>query len=274
LDGVAEPWCPECGTRFDPDNARTYAPDDGGERRVHAIAASFAGAFFGWTLAYALHVANQVYSSGFGYLTDVGFWRFWTSATVLVWWVLLVVPLLWFRPVLKGLRNRGLAIVCGAAHGAVGYLLVIAWLAGIWWYTITFAAIVGAVSGLLVSTVLRWRRARSADPPRWLPWTLVGMPPLFLLGWLGLAWPTIAWLSPHTQYTFGSHRSRDQAIVRALSRVVVGDRYDELHRMLPDRFQEVEPVGGAGSTSSWGSIRYEVLVKDGVITKIQYEPLR
>lgn len=270
LDGLMEPRCPECGAAFEFGNARTYAPNDGGERRTHAIAASFAGAFFGWVVAFTGHVFYQVYVGGFGYVTDGPAWVFLTFATVFVWWILCVVPLLSLRCVRRRLHNPVFATIVGAVHGALGYLVVIAWLAGIWWYGIAFAAIVGAVTGLIVSTVVRWRRARCADPPLCLAWALVGVPPCWLFVWLGLVWPTIAWFSPATQYKFGSPTSRDQAVIRALSRVAVGDPYQELHQLLPDHFVAVEPVGAAGSTFTTGSIEYEVRVHDGVITKVEY----
>lgn len=273
LDGLVEPRCPECGTAFEFDNPRTYAKDDGGKQRTHAIAASFAGAFLGWVLAYTAHVFYQIYIGGFGYLTGVAFWRFWTSATVFVWWILCVVPLLSFRSVLRRLRNPVFAMIVGAVHGAIGYFVVIAWVAGIWWYTISFAAIVGAVSGLIVSIVLRWRRARCADPPRGLAWALAGAPPCLLLVWLGLIWPTIAWFSPATQDKFGSQTSKEQAVIRVLSKVTVGDPYQELHRLLPDRFPAVGPVGLSVSTGSSSSFEYEVVVRDGVITKVEYRSL-
>ena len=161
----------------------------------------------------------------------------------------------------------------GAVHGATGYLVVIAWMAGIHWHTVAFACIVGAVSGVIVSAVLRWRKARCADPPRWLPWALVGAPPCFLIAWLGLIWPAIGWFSPVTQYRFGGQASRDQAIMRVLSRVTVGDPYAELQRLLPHTFAGWELVGSFEARGGSSSIEYELSVQDGVITRLGYRSL-
>lgn len=274
LIGLTARRCPECATYFDPDDSCTWAPEPPLVRRGLASAASFAGAFFGWALGYGLHVIWQV-TTGYGHVTDVAFWRFWTAGTAGVWWALLVVPCLLSARVLHVLQRIPIALSLGAVHGSLGLWLILGWgpLRGapldLAVYVSVWAALVGAVTGGFVSVALRPKWVKSAAPtPRRLLAAMWCAPTICLLVWFLAIWPVLCRVSPECAYRLGSWGTQEWALRYVLRQVRVGDSASKLQELLPSAF------GRDSSVLGWGGIlngrEYEVTVRDGRIASIKY----
>lgn len=233
------------------------------------MAASFCGAFVGWIIAYAAHLLRQVYGKGFGYPTDVAFWRFWTALVVSLWWLLLIVPFVLFARFGARLFKPFAAPVVGALWGIGGYFLIIGWQVGPHPDCIRFAAIVGVVTWLLTSLIIQSHITRSAAPASMaLRTSLWFGPSAFLLAWIYVIWPAAGHISPQFEYRFSDVAGQQRVVRRVLHEVKPGDPYTKLTEKLPERFPPLASTFGYAGSS--GGSEYQLTVLNGTIKEIRF----
>ncbi|TWT40528.1 hypothetical protein RAS1_42400 [Phycisphaerae bacterium RAS1] len=276
LAGLPEPRCPECGTPFDVNDARTWSRAPGQLRSHAPLAASFAGAVVGGALSLGLGLLYEGYNSTYGHVTDHANRLFTATALNLASWFVVVVSFLVDRGRVL-FRSMLAAALSGAMAAAVvlwtcfSLELCPAQLAHSTWHTM-FAMMGGAITGGAARAAMRQSWVRSAAGPTFrvvvLLW-FVG--PMVVATWIVCAWPVICRLFPDLAYRVGSDETRLWAVRFALRNVEVGDSTEVIHRRLPGLFG-TQPLSGEDKTWNFGQngAIVHLRIEDGRVVELRY----
>lgn len=278
LCGLPDDRCPECETSFDPNDPATWAPDSPGDRRSLAIAASFLGAFVGWSACLAMECVRQI-TWGTGFVIDREALVSVSAMTILVWWGLLVVPCLRSASALSFLRSNSLrSVTIGAMHGCatLSLLLGLGPFRRIWLDTATQLAAAAAVVGIAVAGTThaalrpRWTRSASRTPFRSLAcyWAAV---PACLAIWIFAIEPALRRVSPDWAYQIGSASTREWVLKDAIRRIKVGDPASRLQDLLPSVVSPHSNTDYSVKQIFINTRCYEIEIRDHVIVRIEVD---
>lgn len=274
LRGIPEPRCPECGTPFDPDDPKSWAPENPPPRRALALGGSFSGAFAAWLLvagAWALIEEchpNSPFTPPVQKIIDIPSPDR-MAALIGILWVLVLLPAHCSQSIngiSRGLRG---AVALGIAFGTAGALLQLAVGAKPPFDLVAVGILCGLVSELTIWLVLkpRWTLTPVPTPRRYFA-ALWGAPFALVIAWLFGVWPLICEVAPRMAYRLGGHATREVIVLRLLRDIRPGDPVSKLADRLPEL---IAPGSTSGSASSaFGShLVYQITYDGGRFTSVK-----
>lgn len=275
LTGLPGNRCPECGTVFEPDDPRTWAPSPGTAHCHAPIAASFSGAILAGATVSAVVRVYEGYTSPYGHVTDQPYISFCTAILVLGWWAIVVVPALLINRRIAYLGSVWLTLSAAACSAVAALWLVLGWglstlPQGSTLLMTSCAAVVGAVTGGAAFAAMRRVWVKSAGgPSRCVLQILWFSGPFLLLVWLVGVWPAVCRIAPDLAYRVGGDETRDWAIRFVLTQASIGDSAQKLSRHLPSIFPPGEIQNGLWR-GSLGRETYLVRTEAGRIVELEY----
>ena len=231
------------------------------------ISLSFVSTFIGLCCAYVTLVLWQASAIEEG-INDFEFMLFYPAIYVFAGWLIFVVPIVSRVDHRHRMFRPDCSVIFGVGWGIVAFI-VLTGLTGLWplWtegYLVGFAAIVGGAMLLTYAIAVQHPRVQAWAQGPYFSVVTVSIPILFLLSSV-LLWPTIERVFPAVSYRYGSAQTRNRVEGHVVRGIRVGDRFEDLHRKLPDLF--VAPT--ALSSGRGDGFSYTILFKDGQVSSIE-----
>ena len=247
--------------------------------RTARCAASFMSTFLGWCVAYCGYAAYQVHVGGIGRVTDFAAMLFWPAAHIFAWWLVFVLPLIMFVGPQHWVFRLSVFPFFLGLYALVGYMILLAW-AGLSFrvHFQIYASVVGFVAGLTYALELRTHIAGRVLAFLRLPKVaMFTVPPLSVIVFCVGIWPIIEAHCPAFACRDGGSTVSQRVTVRILNQVKVGDRLEDLHQLLPDRFLRPDAYPPERRGRSFGSMgvhlsgagSWSIRFRDGVVTEVK-----
>ncbi len=247
--------------------------------RTERAAVSFLGAFLGWCMAYWGYTAYQVHAGGFGRVTDFAAMLFWPAAHIFVWWLVFVLPVVMLVDPRHWMFRISVFPFFLGLYALVGYMILLAW-AGLSFHVHfqIYASVVGVVAGLTYSVEIQTRIAGRVLALLRLPKVaMFVVPPLSVVVFCLGIWPIIEAHCPAFACRYGGSTVSQRVTARILNQVQVGDRLEDLHQLLPDRFLSPDDYPPERRGRSFGSMgvhmsgvgSWSIKFRDGVVTEVE-----